>query len=151
MLHNTCVRRTITIRDFVERQSKTRSRLPQSPSHFMDNAFGDKRPDRELLNTGCTKTCHEGAVSSSNASWVASSNGPPEVLIDTAAVPILGRTPRGFAMQIPWEVPHIPDPPLLLRGSEPRWERQLNLPVQEGYFPAVLPVGPTGPNSPMGI
>jgi uncharacterized protein (TIGR03437 family) len=78
-------------------------------------------------------------------------NGPPEVLIDGAPVPVIGRSPRGYAIQIPWEVPQIPVyPPLLLRGSEPLWERQLDIPVQEGYFPAVLPVSSTGPNPPSG-
>ena len=71
------------------------------------------------------------------------------MLIDSAPVPVLGPSPIGFAIQIPWEVPQAPIyPSLVLRGSEPLWERQLDA-VQD-LFPAVLPVGPIGRISPYG-
>lgn len=66
---------------------------------------------------------------------------PPQLLIgDVAAVP-LGPTPRGFAIQIPWEIPPSPTPPrTLLRGEEPLWEANLNQTLRD-YAPKTLPFG----------
>ena len=76
--------------------------------------------------------------------------GPPEVLIDSVPVPVLGPSPIGYAIQVPWEVPQAPAyPALVLRGSEPLWERQLDIGVQN-LSPAVLPVGSIGTISPSG-
>jgi uncharacterized protein (TIGR03437 family) len=76
-------------------------------------------------------------------------NGPPELLVRTTPAVILGRSPRGYAIQIPWDFPISSYSALVLRESEPQWERQLIGTVQD-LFPIVLPVGPTGPDPPSG-
>jgi uncharacterized protein (TIGR03437 family) len=83
-------------------------------------------------------------------------NGSPEVLIENVPAVVLGPSPRGYAIQIPWDTPGVsPEVPgalypnIMLRGSEPAWERYLFGTVQN-LFPRVLPVGPTGPDPPSG-
>jgi uncharacterized protein (TIGR03437 family) len=77
-------------------------------------------------------------------------DGPPEVLVGKAAAVVLGPSPRGYALQIPWEAP-VPPPysDVIVRGAEPVWERRVGGVV--GRHSAILPIGPTGPVGPLGM
>ncbi len=66
--------------------------------------------------------------------------GAPEVLIGIARARavVLGRSPRGFAIQVPWEAT---GPMVLIRGNELAWERRPN--SASVYFALeFLPAGP---------
>lgn len=77
-------------------------------------------------------------------------DGPPEVLIGKTAAVVLGPSPRGYAIQIPWEAPTPPPyPQVIVRGREPLWE--LLVGTVQSRHPVVLPIGPTGPIGPVGM
>ena len=71
----------------------------------------------------------------------------PEIRVGTTAVPIVGPSPRGIAIQIPWDVQPDPRTNIVLSSPEPAWERVLSTGVFEAAGVA-LPVGAKGPGGP---
>jgi uncharacterized protein (TIGR03437 family) len=71
----------------------------------------------------------------------------PEIAFDNTSGFILGRSPRGFAFQVPWDAQAFR---VIFRGDEPAWERLLAGWVGEGFAPTVLPIGSSGPKPPSG-
>ena len=71
----------------------------------------------------------------------------PEIRIGTAAIPVLGRSPRGIAIQIPWEVQPDQKANIVFSSPEPAWEQMLSTGVSDASGVA-LPVGVGGPGGP---
>jgi uncharacterized protein (TIGR03437 family) len=71
----------------------------------------------------------------------------PEIRIGATVVPVLGPSPRGIAIQIPWYVQPDPTTSIILSAPETAWEQVLSTGVYAATG-AVLPVGARGPGGP---
>ncbi len=72
----------------------------------------------------------------------------PRVWLGGVPAIVLGTSPRGYAIQVPWETPvYVPE--ILVHGNEPAWERR-SVGTVMPFFGIVLPLVLNGPTPPSG-